>query len=86
MPARKRGDVWHVRVQIAGQRIERSLGRGSTRADALALEAQIRRDHVDGIVARAPRRTIDQAVARWLTGEAALLKSRDNLACKVGAI
>lgn len=86
MPVRKRGDVWHVRVQIAGQRIEQTAGRGATRADALALEAQIRRDHVDGRVGRAPRRTIDQAVARWLTGEAALLKSRDNLAGKVAAI
>lgn len=52
-----------------GQRIERTTGRGATRADALALEAQIRRDHVDGRVGRAPKRTIDQAVARWLTGE-----------------
>lgn len=86
MPVRKRGDIWHVRVQIAGQRIERTTGRGATRADALALEAQIRRDHVDGRVGRAPKRTIDQAVARWLTGEAALLKSHDNLVGKVAAI
>ena len=86
MPVRKRGDIWHVRVQIAGQRFERSTGRGATRADALALEALIRRDHVDGTVKRAPRRTIDQAVARWLTGEAALLKSHVNIAGKVAAI
>lgn len=86
MPVRKRGDIWHVRVQIAGQRIERTTGRGATRADALALEAQIRRDHVDGRVGRAPKRTIDQAVARWLTGDAALLKSHANLVGKVAAI
>lgn len=86
MPVRKRGDIWHVRVQIAGQRFERSTGRGATRADALALEALIRREHVDGTVKRAPKRTIDQAVARWLTGEASLLKSHGNIAGKVAAI
>lgn len=86
MPVRKRGDIWHVRLQIGGQRIERTTGRGASRADALALEARIRRDHVDGKVGRAPKRTIDQAVARWLKGEAALLKSRDNLAGKIALI
>lgn len=86
MPVRKRGDIWHVRLQIDGRRFERTLGRGATRADALALEAQIRRDHIDGRVGRAPRRTIDQAVARWLAGEGSLLKSRDNIAGKVSAI
>ncbi len=86
MPVRKRGDIWHIRVQIAGQRIEQSAGRGATRSDALAIEAQIRRDHVAGRVGHAPRRTIDQAVARWLTGEASLLKSHANLAGKVAAI
>lgn len=86
MPVRKRGDIWHVRVQIAGQRIERTTGRGATKADAQALEAQILRDNVDGRVGRAPRRTIDQAVARWLKGEAAVLKSHKNLVGKVAAI
>lgn len=86
MPVRKRGDRWHVRLQVGGQRIERSLGPSATKADALAYEARIRQDIVSGKVGRAPDRTIEDAIVRWLLGEAANLKSYDNLLSKVRAI
>jgi len=86
MPVRKRGDRWHVRVQLGGQRIERSLGPAATKADALDYEARLRRDAVAGKLQRNPARTIDAALLRWLEGEAAQLKSYNNLLSKVRAI
>lgn len=86
MPVRKRGDRWHVRLQIGGQRIERSLGQAATKADALEYEARLRRDLVAGKLGRAPARSVDDALLRWLEGEAAQLKSYDNLLGKVRAI
>jgi integrase len=86
MPVRKRGDRWHVRLQIGGQRIERSLGPAATKADALDYEARLRRDAVAGKLQRAPTRTMEAALVRWLEGEAAQLKSYDNLVSKVRAL
>ena len=86
MPVRKRGDRWHVRLQIGGQRIERSLGPAATKADALDYEARLRRDAVAGKLHRAPTRTIEDALVRWLEGEAAQLKSYSNLLSKVRAL
>jgi integrase len=86
MPVRKRGDRWHVRLQIGGQRIERSLGPSATKADALDYEASLRRDAVAGKLQRAPTRTMESALVRWLEGEAAQLKSYTNLLSKVRAL
>ncbi len=70
MAVEKRGRAWGVRLKIGGQPIRRSCGVGSTKADALALEAKIRRDAIDGRIGRAPQRSIADAFARWLEGEA----------------
>lgn len=86
MPVRKRGERWHVRLQIGGQRIERSLGPAATKADALAYEAKIRRDIVAGRVGRAPAHSIEDALVKWLEGEAKGLKSYDNLLGKVRSL
>lgn len=86
MPVRKRGNRWHVRLQLGGQRIERSLGPAATKADALDYEARLRRDAVAGKLQRNPARSIDDALLRWLEGEAAQLKSYDNLLSKVRAL
>jgi integrase len=86
MPVRKRGDTWHIRFQIGGNRIERSLGPAATKADALDYEAKLRREIVSGKLGHAPKRSLTDALARWLKGEAATLKSYDNLLSKVRAI
>jgi integrase len=83
MPVRKRGDRWHVRLQIGGQRIERSLGPTATKADALDYEARLRQDVVSGKVGRTTPRTMEDALVRWLQGEAAQLTSYNNLLSKV---
>ncbi|HET6719638.1 MAG TPA: site-specific integrase [Rhodocyclaceae bacterium] len=86
MPVRKRGDTWHVRLQVGGQRIERSLGPSATKADALDYEAKLRRDLIAGKLGRAPERTLDEALLRWLENEAANLKDYDGVKNKVRAI
>lgn len=83
MPVRKRGDRWHVRIQVGGQRIERSLGPTATKADALDYEARLRRDVVAGKTGRLTPRTMEEALVRWLEGEAAQLSSYNNLLSKV---
>ena len=83
MPVRKRGDRWHVRLQIGGQRIERSLGPTATKADALDYESRLRQDVVAGKTGRTVPRTMEDALVRWLEGEAAQLTSYDNLLSKV---
>jgi integrase len=75
MPIRKRGTTWVVDVHLGGQRVVRSAGRGATRAEARELEAKIRRDLHAIRVGRAPERTIEQALARWLKGDARALGS-----------
>lgn len=86
MPVRKRGDAWHIDIQVGGQRIRCTAGKGATRAQALALESRLRADHLAGRLGRAPKRSIDEALARWLTGEAARLKSHANILDKARAI
>lgn len=70
MAVYKRGRAWEVRIQVGGRPVRRSCGIGSTKADAQELEARIRRDIVAGKLGRAPQRTIADAFARWLEGEA----------------
>lgn len=70
MSVKKRGRSWEIRLQVGGHKIARSLGRGSTRQDALELEAKIRRNHIAGKLGHAPERTIGEAIERWLDGEA----------------
>jgi len=75
MAVRKRADRYQVRVTIArGQRIERTLPAGATRADARALEAALLRRAVENASGRKPTRLIDEAITRW-TRDAKTLKS-----------
>lgn len=86
MPVRKRGDRWHVRLQVNGQRIERSLGPAATKAEAKAYEAQIRQDVINGKLHKAPKRSLEDAILRWLEGEAAQLRDRAGIINKTRAI
>lgn len=86
MPVRKRGDRWHIRLQIGGQRIERSLGATATKADALAYEGKIRADILAGKLGTAPDRSLDDALLRWLEGDASRLKSYNTIKSQARAI
>ncbi len=80
MPIRKHGRGWEVRVQHAGRRFSKTVGR---RQDAFTLERTVRERLNDRQLGRTPRYTLEEAVTNWLTGEAKSLRSYDNLLDKV---
>lgn len=86
MPVHKRGDRWHVRLQIGGLKISRSLGAAGTKADAVALEGKIRAEVLAGQLGKSTPHTVDEALTRWLQGEACRLRSYPSLLCQVRAI
>ncbi len=76
MSVRKVGQRWQVRVRLgSGARAEPTLPRGASRADALQLEAKIRRSQVDAAIGRRPKYLIDEALDRWIETSARHLKS-----------
>ncbi len=73
MSIRKHGARWQVRLRAgSGQRIERSLPLGASKADALALETQLRARLVDRSLGRY---ALDEALERWIETYAKALKS-----------
>lgn len=86
MAAYKRGKRWHVRFTVDGQEFSASLGAAGTHADAIAYEAKIRAELLAGKLGKTPARTIDDALSKWLEGDAGQLKSYGNLLGKVRAL
>lgn len=84
MPIRKHRAGWQIRIQFGGRRVERTIG--GTKADAKAFEARLRREFVETRVGPARSRTIEEALARWLKGEAMAMKSYESLLDKVAQI
>lgn len=78
MPVYRRGDTWWVRLQINGKRHAFSAGNSATYEQAKALEAQIRQDIVSGKLGQ-KNYTLEDAVVRWLEGEAKGLKHYNKL-------
>jgi integrase len=67
MPVRRHGQRWQARVATGGgRRVEQTLPPGATRADALALEATLRRRQIDHAAGRRPHYLIDEAIDLWL--------------------
>lgn len=83
MPIRRHGNGWEVRLQHGGRRLSKTV---ATRQDALQLEARYRQRSNDHRAGRTPDYSIEEAVARWLTGEAGILKSHANLVNKTRTI
>jgi len=73
MPVHKRGDHYHIRLQVNGQRISQAC-KGATYEQAKALEAKVRQDIIAETLGQNVY-TIEDAMARWLEGEAVRLKS-----------
>ena len=65
--------MWWVRVQINGQRYFFSAGKGATREQAKSLEAKARQDIIGGKLGTKSY-TLEDALVRWLEGEAKRLK------------
>lgn len=83
MPIRPHGKGWEVRVQHLGGRPSRTFG---AYKDAQEYERRLKQQIADNRVGRAQTYTLEQAVERWLDGEAKALKSYRNLLDKVRAI
>jgi integrase len=77
---------WTIRLQIGGQRVQRSAGPAARKEDALQLEASIRRDALDGRLGKAPARSLEDALLRWLETEAANLRDRVGHTSKARSI
>ncbi len=75
MSQRKRGNSWQVRFQVNGKIFEESLGPTATKQDAKDYEAKRRREIICGKVGRKKKYTIEDALVRWLQGEASTLAS-----------
>ena len=76
MSIRKHGNRWQIRIRIGGgRRIERTLPPGATRADAIAIEGQIRRAQIDAAAGRKPDVALDSLITRWVAEEASKQKS-----------
>lgn len=84
MPAYKRGQVWHVRFEVDGQKFSKSMGPSGTKADAVAYEAKVRADILAGNLGRPQKHTIDEAIDKWLDGEGRRLASRTSLSNMAG--
>lgn len=86
MSVYKRGDRWHYRFQAGGQRYSGSAGPGAGKASAVALEAKMRADLLTGRLGTTPEHSVDEAILRWVSGEASRLRSRRTIASQVKAI
>jgi len=83
MPIRRHGPTWEVRIQLGGRRLSRSF---RSRRDAAEFERRTAQRIEDSRVGRLPTYTLEEAIDRWLGGEAKSLKSYRNLQNKVRAI
>jgi len=76
MSVRKVGQRWQIRVRLGGgSRVERTLPRDATRADAKALEALVRREQIDTQIGSRQKYLIVTAIDRWVETSAKHLKS-----------
>lgn len=80
MPIRRHGKGWEVRIQSGGRRLSKTV---ATRSDAQYLEARWRQRVNENRSGRFPTYGLEEALHRWLTGEALSLRSYDDLKSKV---
>lgn len=83
MSIRPHGKGWEVRVQHGGDRPSRTF---RTYRDAQDYERRLKQRLADHRVGRAPQYSLEEALGRWLTGEASGLRSHRNLVNKVRAM
>lgn len=76
MPIRRHGRGFEVRVQHVGRRISRTFG---SYRDAQDFERRHRNRIADHRVGRTAQYSLEEAIERWLYGEAKLLRSHRHL-------
>jgi len=77
MPIYKRGDHYWIRIQLNGK-MHRFSCKGATFQQAKAIEAKTRQDIINETLG-ATSYTLEDALARWLEGEANGLKAYEKL-------
>lgn len=83
MPIRRHGTGWEVRIRSVKPEISRTF---RSRGDAAEFERRTLQRLQDRRVGRLPTYSIEEALDRWLGGEAKSLRSFGNLQNKVRAI
>ena len=87
MSVRKHGNRWQVRLRVgSGRRIERTLPPGANKADALAVEGQIRRAQIDAAAGRKPNVSLDTLLDRWINEQAKRQRSWSRTKYNVGVL
>lgn len=87
MSVRKHGNRWQVRLRVgSGRRIERTLPPGANKADALAVESQIRRAQIDSAAGRKPNVSLDTLLDRWINEQAKRQRSWSRTKYNVGVL
>lgn len=76
MPVRRHAGKWEARIQHAGRRVSKTF---ENRRDAQEFERRYRGRVEDHRVGRTPAYGLEEALERWLTGEASALKSYGHL-------
>lgn len=83
MPIRPHGKGFEVRVQHGGRRFSRTV---ANRRDARLLEAKLQQQVDDQRAGRAVAHSLEDALHRWLTAEAKVLRSYPSLLQKTALI
>lgn len=83
MPVRKHGKGFQARIRASGQPLSRTF---AAKKDAQEWERLTRIRLNDHEVGRVSRYTLDEAIYRWLTNEAAALASHRSMVDKVRTI
>jgi integrase len=76
LPIRRHGSGWEARIQRGGRRISKTF---RSRRDAAEFERRTVQRLEDHRVGRTPQYSLEEALVRWLTGEAALLKDQTGI-------
>lgn len=84
MSVYSRNNVWYIYVTYKRRKIRKSLGPGiKTKREALRVEARVKAQLIEEEkrqhLGLKPQHTLEEALEKWLTGDAASLKSFDTL-------
>ena len=75
MPLYQRHGVWWVSVSHKGKRVRASAGAGATKPQAKEIQNKLYADIHAQRLGKAPIRSLDDALLRWLDNEYRSLKS-----------
>jgi integrase len=72
----KRNGIWQVSVCRGGKQVRKSAGKGATREQAKALEAEMIKGFLQQARRKFKARTLEEALDRWLASDCQALRSK----------